>query len=461
MDFGDRSALEQARALRRREVTSEALTREVLSRIERLNPSLGAFVSVFEARALRAAGAADTRLETGSAGQGPVFLGVPTGIKDLDFVRGSWARMGSRAFRHFWSPVDGPVTARVRRGGFVIVGKLATSELAIMPITETDIHPPCVNPWDLGRAAGGSSGGSASAVAAGVLSIAQASDGAGSIRIPASFCHLVGFKMSRGVLPNFYGPFDPAGMTTVGSVTRTVEDTAAMLDVLVGRSYDPRSPSSGSFLEACSRPPSGLKIGFSDQSPLGEADPAVSAAARGIIGVLEGLGYSVEEGGEVERRALDDFLPIYGYMASCVPVLRESDLQPPTRWLRQQGRKTGRRAVKAMARGLVERIDAHFGDFDVWISPTVPVSPPEIGAWRGLDGEGQFRAAARLGSFTAVYNLSGQPAISLPLGVINGLPVGVQLAARRGQDAMLLALARQIEQASPWSGRRAPLVRPG
>jgi len=455
-DFHALSALEQARALRDGDVSSEALTRHYLSQIEAHNDALGAFVSVQARRAIRSARRADRALRSASEG-GPIFLGVPSGIKDLDPVRGTWTRMGSRAYRHLWAPVDGPVTRRVRAGGFVIIGKLATSEFAIMPVTETAIHPPCRNPWNRGHSAGGSSGGAASAVAGGLLPIAQASDGAGSIRIPASFCHLVGFKPSRGVLPNFYKFFDPGGMTCVGSVSRTVEDTAAFFDVLVGRAYDPRTPPADSFLAACAQPPGKLRIAFTTLSPLGEAEPHLCEAIRKAAEVLATMGHEVEERG-AESGTVDEFIPIYAYMTSQIPVLRESYLQAPVRWLRSVGRTYRKAEIMAMVTSIAGRVERWFGDYDVWISPTSPVAPPRVGAWDNLSGEDAFRAAAMLGANTAVFNLSGQPAVSLPFGhTEENLPIGVQLSARRGQDRLLMALAKQFETASPRpSAMKAP-----
>ena len=454
-DYHDLSALEQARALRERRFSSEALTRHYLDQIERHNPDLGAFVSVQSARALKAARRADKKLAAGAGERSPVFLGVPTGIKDLDLARGTWTRMGTRAYRHLWSPVDGPVARRVRAGGFVIVGKLATSEFAIMPVTETDIHPPCRNPWNRAHSPGGSSGGSASAVAGGLLPIAQASDGAGSIRIPASFCHLVGFKPSRGLTPNFYRAFDPVGMTTVGSVSRDVEDTAAMFDVLTKARYDPRRPPEGSFLSACATPPRRLRIAFTDTSPLGRAEPHLCEAVRAAAEVLASLGHHVEEG-STESGTIDEFVPIYAQMTSLIPVLRESDLQPATRWLREVGRGFKRADTRATAAELARRVEGWFGASDIWLGPTVPVAPPKVGAWSGLDGESAFRAAAMLGASTAVFNISGQPAVNLPVGLTeDNLPIGVQLSARKGQDRLLLALAREFEQAAPWRARSA------
>lgn len=449
------TALGLARAVRDRALSCEELTRHFQARIEAQNGRTHAFVSVMGRRARLKARLWDGLLGSGQLDgrEAGIFFGVPTAIKDLDPARGTWTRMGSRAYRYLWSPVDGPVARRVRDGGFVILGKLATSELAIMPVTETDIHPPCRNPWHLGHSAGGSSGGSAAAVASGLLPLAHASDGAGSIRIPASFCHLFGFKPSRGLIPNLYAPIDCFGMTTVNAVTVDVEDSAAMLDVLSGLRYDPRSPAEGSLLAACRRPLRRLRIGLTVRSPLGPVDPEVVEATRAAARLLADLGHEVVEGLSVGGQIME-FLPIYGLLTARAPVLSESLLQPPSRWIRALGRKHTRAEVDAMVLKVEAQAAAWFGDLDVWITPTVPRLPPRIGEFAGSDGEAAFMGAAEYGAFTAIFNVTGQPAMSLPLGVSRGgLPIGVQGVGRRGEDALLLALARELEAAAPWRER--------
>src|SRR5262245_6600856 len=218
--------------IRRRALSSEELTRLYLERIERHDPRLNSFVSVFRRRAL--ADARDKDHEVRAGGPLPAFHGVPIGIKDLYVVRFSWTRMGSLGTIPIFSPLDDRSTASLRRGGFVILGKLATAEVGAMPVTEPDTHPPTRNPWNPWHTSGGSSGGSGAAVAARLLPVAHGSDGAGSIRIPSAFCHLYGLKPSRGRLPNAFGRPDRDVLYTCGPLTRSVEDAAAMLDVMAG-----------------------------------------------------------------------------------------------------------------------------------------------------------------------------------------------------------------------------------
>lgn len=457
-DLLDATALEQARLVRSREISSEDLTRLYLDRIDRLNPRLQAFVTVFRRDALSVARGKD-RMTKQKGADLPPFHGVPIGIKDLNGVRGTFGRLGSRAFRYLVWPIDDPSVAQIRKGGFVFVGKLATSELGAMPVTEPDIHPPTRNPWDLRFTPGGSSGGSGAAVAAGLIPLAHGSDGAGSIRIPSSFCHLFGIKPSRGRVPN---PFERGTntLTTCGPIARTVEDAAAMLDVQAGMTVG--KPSSAplpeaSFLELCRRSPGRLRIRFATRSPLGETHPEIALAVQRTATLLEGLGHSVEEGSTPEGE-VSGFLPIWQKLVAMAPVLRPSVLQPVTRWLYLAGKQLRAADVEALRRELDDRVRAWFGDVDLWVTPTVPVLPPAIHAFRDLPPEEAFHRAAHLGAFTAGFNITGQPAVNVPAGVSEeGLPIGVQLAGRPLGDATVLAVSKQLEDAAPWAMRRAAL----
>jgi amidase len=434
-----RPALELMAMLRRREVSSEELIAESLLRIAIRNPRLQAFVSVLERSARRTAAEMDRQARRKAPAELPPFWGLPIGIKDLNLVRGAYARMGSRAWSFFISPIDDVTTRDLRRAGFVIVGKTTTSELALMPVVEPDIHPPTRNPWNEEHTAGGSSGGSAAAVAAGILPVAQASDGAGSIRIPASFCGLVGHKPSRGLLPNPHRLVDAFGLTTCGALTRTVEDAAAMLDVLVRRVPG----AAGSFLSALTIPPGRLRIRFTTVAPLGTTAPEVAATARRVAEVLSALGHEITEVAPTFG-TLEEFLPVYQRMMARAPVLRESRLQPITRFMREAGRRFKDADARRARDVLNARIRDFCGDADVVLTPTVPVLPPRVGAFAGPSPADSFARAAVLGAFTAAANLSGQPAISVPAGTYEGLPIGVQLIGRVGADALLLRLAKQF-----------------
>lgn len=431
--------------LRRRALSAEEVTRVCLDAIDQKDPGLGAFVEVGAQRAVRAARRADRVLDRREE-SAPVLLGVPLAIKDLEHLRGYRTRAGSRALAWMWSPVDGEVAAACRRAGAVFLGKTATSELAILPFIHTDLHPPARNPFDPGRYAGGSSGGSAAAVAAGMLPFAPGSDGAGSIRIPASFCGLVGIKPGRGVLVNPYRRFDRTGISAQGPLARDVRDAALLLDVLAGRTA--AQPVPGSFQAACERPPGSLRVGLWRRSALAATDAEVDAVVMDAAARLEALGHRIEEGPALPAE-VDEFLPLMARMVASLPLpgLLADRLQPTTTWLRGLGRQVTAAEAAAGREKLQRRVLAWSSQFDVWLTPTVAQLPPQVGAFDGLSGEATFRRAAPLGAFTAAFNASGQPALSLPAGRSRGgLPIGIQLVGRRGRDADLIGLAAQLEQ---------------
>jgi amidase len=457
VDYSELTALEQARALRGRELSSEELTRFYLNRIERDDPELCAFVTVLAEGALRAARSKDRKRSSSS--ELPVFHGVPLGLKDLVLMRGTPTRLGSRAFRYLVAPIDAPVAKLLRRGGFVIVGKLATSEFGAMPVTEPDIHPPTRNPWNKEHTPGGSSGGSGAAVAAELVPIAHGSDGGGSVRIPAAFCHLFGFKPSSALLGNLHGRVNSLGLATMGPLAHTVEDAAAMLDVMRGRPLCHLEPAQDSCLAAVKRAPRGLRVHLCTEAMFGEVEPEIRRAVEATARTLEELGHRVESV-PMAKGNIEDFLPLWQRMLANVPSISEGMLQPVTQWLRQAGRNLDPTEMQRLKRGLVERVLDFFGDADVLLTPTVPVFPPKVGAYRGMGGEEAFRAISALGCFTAPFNISGQPAASLPAGISAlRLPFGVQIVGRQGRDDVVLALAAQLEEALPWRARSRTCVR--
>ncbi|MBX3270578.1 MAG: amidase [Sandaracinaceae bacterium] len=442
------SALEQARAIRERRVGSEELVAHYLDRIDRLDGQYAAFPKVFRRRARLDARAKDRR----RAAELPPFFGVPVGVKDLHFLRGDFTRMGSRAYEWLLSPYDDVTVRALKRAGFVIVGKTSTSELALLPVVEPDIHPPTRNPWDPSRTSGGSSGGAAAAVAAGMLPIAPGSDGGGSIRIPAAVCGLFGHKPSRGLVPNPHAPMDELGMTAIGPLAQGVEDGAALLDVLAGRA--PGAPQS--FLALARARPPRMTVGVLVDSPLGETDAARAEAAEAAGRALAALGHRVVAC-TAPATGLDDFMPIYQRLLSRAPVIFESRLQPLTRWFRAEGRRVSREDARARHERLSAICAETFGDVDVMITPTTPIAPPRIGAFRALPPEEAFRRMAHLGAFTAAGNLTGAPGATVPWSLVDGLPAGVQLLGRPGEDARVLALALELERHRPDPPGRAPI----
>ncbi len=329
-----------------------------------------------------------------------------------------------------------------------------------MPVVETDTHPPTRNPWNPRHTAGGSSGGSGAAVSAGLLPIAHGSDGGGSIRIPSALCHLYGIKPSRGRVRNAFGKPDRDILYTCGPIARSVEDAAAMLDVMAG--LDGGKPHWApaprrSYRALLAEPLKPLRIRFATKNPLAETHPEIAAAVEGAARLLGELGHHVEEGALPEA-TLEEFLPLWQHVVADVPFVRWSRAQPVTRWLADVGRGLEAEKVRALRRELAARILRMYDDVDVWLTPTVAVSPPEVGKYAGLAPKEAFGAAAELRAFTAAFNITGQPAASVPLGVTReGLPMGLQVAGRELADEVVLAVSRQLEIAAPWRERRAPL----
>ena len=449
------AALDLARLIREGAVSSEEVVRHHLNRIEARNPSLAAFVTVF-GDAVRVARRKD-RERLRRRAPLPPFHGVPIGIKDLNVVRFTRTRFGSRGMPRIVLPFDDANVRPLRRAGFVILGKLSTSELGAMPVTEPDIHPPTRNPWSLAHSAGGSSGGSGAAVAAGMLPVAQGSDGAGSIRIPSSFCGLYGLKPSRGRVVNQFRLADRRILYTSGPMARTVSDAAALLDVMAGidtgrTHWAPRPNRPFAERRPLGRP---LRIKVVESTAMVDTDPAVRAAVRHTARVLERLGHSVEEA-RLPEGGLEEFLPIWQRLIGGIPLMRWRRAQPVTAWLRAGARGLRRAQVDALEDRIIDRFAPHFGTADLWLTPTVAVPPPAIGSWAGLPPSEAFGEAATLAAFTAVVNLVGLPAASIPAGVgPTGLPIGVQLIGDMFREEDVLALSWDLEEALPWR-RLAP-----
>lgn len=430
------SALDLSALLRRRELSALEAAEHFLAAIERRNSELSALISVDAEGTRRKARAADTRLRAG--GDLPALFGLPTAIKDDQHLCGHFTRVGSRALAWAWSPVDGVTARACKQSGMIPVGKSSTSELAILPFVHTRTHAPTRNPFDPTRYAGGSSGGAAAAVASGMLPIAPGSDGAGSVRIPASFCGLVGVKPSRGLLVSPVARIDKQGISAVGPLARTVRDAAALLDVLAGTKR---------FLTACDAPPEPRRVGLLMRSPFVEVDREVAAAVTRAARLLEAAGHHVEE---IDFPSVDweDFLAVMQRAAARAPLPRFLDrwMDPTTRWMRSAGRAVTEARAAELADEMSRTVLAWSARVDVLLTPTVGVLPPKIGAFEGLDGEPMLRAVLPFGAFTALFNVSGQPAMTVPVGrAEGGLPIGAQLVGAMHTDAELLALATSLE----------------
>jgi len=468
-DLHELTALEAAAAVRRGDVTALDVVDAALARAERLGPELGAFAVLTAERARDAARALD---RTGVAGAGPL-AGVPTAIKDLTATAGVPTARGSVLNAGHVPAHDDDVVGLLRAAGTISIGKTAVPEFGLPCYTEPAGAPPAVTPWDRTRSAGGSSGGAAAAVAAGILPVAHGTDGGGSIRIPASVCGLVGLKTTRGRVPAGPAGGDPAGLSVHGPLARTVADAAAFLDAMAapapGEPFVPAPPPAGGYLEALARPSAPRRIGLAVDPPLDgpgldiEVDPACRRAAEDTAALLADLGHHVEP---VALRLPDDvvaaFLTLWAVLSLGDPVdpADEPRLQPLTRYLRARGREVGGAAamgalhtVHVATRTLV----AERAAYDAVLTPTVALPPRPVG-WFTATGDptDDFARQIAFTPWTAVANLTGEPAISLPLGWSDGLPIGVSLRGRRGEEALLLGLGAELEAARPWAGRCPP-----
>ena len=459
-ELHDLTALEQGDLVRRREVSPLELTEHYLERADRLD-TVGAFVTLTPERAReRAAGPLE--------GDGPLH-GVPTAIKDLNLTAGVRTTFGSAAFSDFVPDVSDAVTLAIEAAGMVSIGKTSTPEFGSPCYTEPDVAPPAVTPWDRTRTAGGSSGGAAAAVAAGLVPVAQGSDGGGSIRIPASCCGLVGLKPTRGRISGYPMYGEVTGLATAGSLARTVRDAAALLDVLAGRRVGDPSwapPPSGTFLAACDRDPGRLRIARFAEPVIAPVavDPECVRAWEDASRLLESLGHEVVDVDvPLPPEAVPTFETCWSVLTalSVVPPERQHLLRPLTRWLTERGNAVSGPefglAIGAMRRFAAGALTA-LAPYDAVLTPTLAVPPLPVGAMRDDEHpEADFEAQKAFTPWTSAWNVTGMPAVSLPLHWTDGgLPVGVMLAARPAEEELLLSLSAQVEAAAPWAHRRPP-----
>lgn len=454
------SAIQQGQLIKNGHISCSELFEFYASRIEIMQDRLQAFASLCLEKAQERAVRLDESLRRDPDVERSPFYGLPTGIKDMNLMKGTLTSMGSRLLENFRSPMDDSIVTAVKNAGFVIAGKLAAPEFGAMPVTEPDIHPPTRNPWNTDYTPGGSSGGSCAAVAAGLLPIAHANDGAGSTRIPASFGYLVGMKASCGALPNPHQANDPFDVVGEGGLARTVDDLGAFLDVLSMGDSNVSGPRF-SFLESSRKPLGRLKVRFCTSCTLTETDAEIRQATLKVVKMLGQFHHHIEEA-ETFQGLLEDYLPVYQWQLAQAPFSDDEMLQPITRWLRQEGRKHSYEECKGLVENLRARARTWYGDTDLLVTPTVAVPPPKVGAWNHLEPEAAFREAAKLGGFSALFNVTGQPAVNIPAGFTrSGLPIGVQLVGPLGQDGRVLAVARQLEEVMPWRHRHSPLFGEG
>ena len=466
----DLTALEQAAAVRAGEVSPVELVEHALRRVEALDAGLGAFLTVTPERALAAARRAERRVRHG--GGLPPLHGVPMAIKDLNNTAGVRTTFGSAVFADSVPPVDDAVVTRLAEAGTISIGKTNTPEFGFPCYTDNALVGPARCPWDPTRSAGGSSGGAAVAVAAGMLPFAQGSDGGGSIRIPASVNGLVGIKPTRGRVSNAPYGSEVTGLGTNGPLARTVRDAAAMLDAMAGPvtgdpAWAPPLPPGETFLAAAGREPGRLRIGRHLESPMPDAglEPAVQAALDDAARLLEGLGHEVEDvpPGLLGPDVLGAFERVWTLSGTLLPVPpgQVGELQPLTRELRARGLAlTAQQAMEALTalRLFARRFVTATDRYDVLLAPVTTMTPRPLD-WFGADGDGaaDFERQKRYAAFTAVFNVTGQPAVSVPLSwTPEGLPVGTMLVGRPADEVTLVSLAAQLEAARPWGHRHPP-----
>jgi amidase len=463
----DLTALEQAAAVRAGEVTPTELVDHALRRIEAHDAGLGAFITVTPERALAAAAAAERRLSAGGAL--PPLLGVPTAIKDLNSTAGVRTTFGSRVTADFVPTVDDGVVTRLAAAGTISLGKTNTPEFGYPCYTDNDLVGPARCPWDPTKLAGGSSGGSAVAVAAGFVPFAQGSDGGGSIRIPASINGLVGIKPARGRISNAPLGGDATGLGTSGPLARTVRDAAAMLDAMAGPelgdfAWAPPLPPGETFLAAAGREPGQLRIGRFTESvmPGAELQPEIVAALDDAELLLTDVGHVVEPApsGLLGPEVLAAFERVWSLSGATLPVPAErvGELRPITQELRARGlAMPAKEAMEALTalRLFTRRFLQATAHFDVLLAPVVTMTPRPIGWFTDdADGAEDFERNKRYAAFTALYNVTGQPAVSVPLHwTADGLPVGTMLVGRPADEVTLISLAAQLEAARPWAQR--------
>jgi amidase len=456
----DLTALEQGDAVRRGEVSPRQLAAHYLDRVD----DVGAFVTPTPQLALARA----DRMLPVPDDAGPLY-GVPTAIKDLNLTAGVRTTFGSAAFADFVPEISDAVVEAIEAAGLVSLGKTSTPEFGSPCYTEPDGLPPAVTPYDRSRMAGGSSGGAAAAVSAGLVPVAQGSDGGGSIRIPASCCGLVGLKPTRGRVSGYPTYGEVTGLATAGTLGRTVRDAAALLDLLAGpRVGDPSwaPPPSATFLSACDREPGRLRIARFVEPVIAdvEVDAECVAAWEAASALLGSLGHEVEDVPvPMPRDAVPIFETCWAVLTalSVVPPEKEGLLRPLTRWLSERGRGVSGPEF-GLALGAMRRYAAAcvttLAPYDAVLTPTLAVPPLPVGALRDdADPAADFEAQKAFTPWTSAWNVTGMPAVSLPLHwTPEGLPVGVMLAARPAEEDLLLSLAAQVETASPWAERHPP-----
>lgn len=441
----------QAELVQSGEVSSKELVELYLERIERLDSELNSFRTVLAERALVDAQQADARRAAGEDGARRPLLGVPMAVKDVEDLAGEVTTMGTAA-NFTAARQDSELVRRLRSAGAVIIGKTNVPELAIMGDTEGPSFGVTRNPWNTDRSPAGSSGGSAAAVAAGLCAAATASDGAGSIRLPAANCGLVGLKPTRDLVPLSGGGEHWYGLSVTGFVTRTVADTALLMGVGAG---------STELAGAAAKPPRELSVGYSLKPSLtARVDSVMHGLVDDTASRLRSLGHRVEQD-DPSYPLVSPVVQRYlgGIARDAELVERPGRLQRRTRGFARLGRQIPPPLLDwALRNDANDKTGPYFERHDVLLTPTTARPPVAAGQWEGRSALATLLGMIAVYPFTSHWNLTGQPSISVPAGMSeDGLPLGVQLVGRHGAEATLIALAAQLEAELGWPERRPPV----
>jgi amidase len=440
------------------QVTPRELAEFYLARIERLNPTLRAFISVRAERALKEADAALTRMQGGERGP---LLGMPVAVKDNVDVAGDPTTHGAGGHPAV-ATADSEVVGRLRAAGAVIVGKTALCELAAYGhFTRSAAHGVTRNPWNLERSPGGSSGGSAAAVAAGMVPVALGSDGGGSIRIPSAFCGLFGLKPQRGRVS--LAPLEDHwyGCTVLGGLGRSVLDVAIFEDAI---SAAPNSKPERSLADAARREPQRLRIAVSLKPAIPGVKPASEsiAAIEQMTGLLQSLGHVVETYELAHPQLLTTFTPRWAAGIREDTLAHGEDLERRTRRMATVGRWLSGRALRRSIERepvIARRLNAVFDEHDLVMTPVTAAPPPNAKISSATGALRTFNQGSPYVCYTPTWNYVGQPAAAVPAGFdADGLPRAIQLAGPPNSEATIVSLAAQIEAAAPWRGKRPASV---
>ncbi|BAZ44637.1 amidase [Chondrocystis sp. NIES-4102] len=460
LDLAFASALELAQLIKERQVTPLELTELYLSRIEQYDPKINSFYYTATDLALADARQKTQQLEqTKDLESLPTFFGVPIGIKDLKSVANMPITYGISAFKNQIATYDEGVVTKIKEAGFIILGKTATSQLGSFPYTEPEGFAPTRNPWNLDYSPGGSSGGSAAAVAAGLCPLALGGDAGGSIRGPAACCGLIGLKPSRGRIS--FAPVGDRlnGIATHGIITRTVADAAAFLDIasgyITGDPYwlpKPEIP----FLTAARQPVLPLKIGLvTNFQPVGEPALECQESMVNIVAQLKAFGHTIITHKLDLSSIIQPFKTIWASSVAASGIPPQL-LSPMNQWVLTQSGSAGEylqavTKIQLFARELISL----FTQFDVLLAPTYMHPAIKIGQWADKNPEDTLDQIINWILPCPAFNISGQPVINIPAGFDhNQVPLGVQLVGRPNSEAMILALATQLEQVAHWNGLR-------